>query len=61
MGDRDSHLMFRSERVELRLSQADLIALDRVRGPTSRSAYLRYLIHKADNAFVDDTHVWRNE
>jgi hypothetical protein len=39
--------MYRAERLELRLSAADLSALDYARGPTSRSAYLRHLIHQA--------------
>jgi hypothetical protein len=36
---------YRDERLELRLSERDLTELDRRRGSTTRSAYLRWLIH----------------
>ena len=40
------YTMYRKERLELRLSDKDLAVLDQRRGATTRSAYIRWLIHQ---------------
>jgi len=50
--------MYRNHRLELRLNHRDLEVLDRKRGPVSRSAWLRALIHQApDRGFTSVTDV----
>lgn len=47
--------MYQSERFEMRLTAKDLQLLDKLRGPATRSGYLRALLHKAAETVSPNT------